>query len=67
VNADNFVVATEERIVSIAYELELVPVVLIQQRLAKRPVISELDIEPCTAPARKGAAPKFRMEVRENC
>lgn len=48
VNADNFVVATEERIVSTTYELELVPVVLIQQGLARRPAISELDIEPCT-------------------
>jgi hypothetical protein len=33
VNADNFVVATEQRIVSINYELELVPVVLMQQAL----------------------------------
>ena len=48
VNADNFVVASEERIVSITYERELVPVVLMQQCLARRPVISELDIEPCT-------------------
>ena len=66
-NAENFVVATEARIVSITYELELVPVVLIQQRLARRPVISELDIEPSTAPSRKGAASKFRMEVWEHC
>ena len=35
----------EERIVSITYELELVPVVLMQQGLARRPVISELDTE----------------------
>ena len=33
VNVDNFVVATEQRIVSITYELELVPVVLLQRAL----------------------------------
>jgi len=48
VNPDNFVLATEERIVSVTYELELVPVVLIQQGLARRPLISEPDIEPWT-------------------
>jgi len=53
VNADNFAVATEERIVSFNYELELVPVVLIQQGLARRPVTSGLDIEPSTTPSRE--------------
>jgi len=42
VNADNFAVATEEPIVSVVYELELVPVVLIQQGFARRPVVLEL-------------------------
>jgi len=41
VNVDNFVVATEEPIVSVVYELELVPVVLLQQGFARRPVVSE--------------------------
>jgi hypothetical protein len=59
VNADNFGVAAEERIVSKNYELELVPVVLIQQGLARRPVVSELDIEPCTTPSRKAELRKL--------
>ena len=52
VNADNFVVAAEERIVSFTYELELVPVVLIQQGLARLPMTSQLHIEPCTTRSR---------------
>jgi hypothetical protein len=42
VNADNFVVASEEPIISIAYELEPVPGVLVQWGLHGGPAASEL-------------------------
>jgi len=63
VNADNFVVATEEPIVSVVYELELVPVVLLQPGVARRPVVSELRHRAKTQPSRKAPLRKIQFSM----